>query len=93
MDLEVIVIEEGKGKNANTCGALIVDFLGNKVRVGSGLTDELRKEFWTNPDNIIGKIIEVKYKEVSENKSNNAKSLQFPVFIRVRDDKSTTSVY
>lgn len=93
MDLEVTGIEEGKGKNANTCGALIVDFLGNEVRVGSGLTDEFRAKFWSNPDNIIGKIIEVKYKEVSENKSNNAKSLQFPVFIRVRDDKSTTSLF
>jgi DNA ligase-1 len=90
-DLKCTGVEEGTGKNKGRLGAIIVDFKGNPVHVGSGFSDELRESIWSNPDSIIGKIIEVKYKEVTKNKDTGAESLQFPVFISVRTDKEEIS--
>jgi DNA ligase-1 len=90
-DLKVVAVEEGEGKNAGRLGAVVVDFKGNEVRVGSGFSDELRDSIWKNPNSIIGKIIEVKYKEVTKNKDTGAESLQFPVFIGIRKDKEEES--
>ena len=47
--------------------------------------------FWHNRDNLIGVLCEVKYKEVSYDKSTGADSLQFPVFVRIRNDKEGVS--
>lgn len=90
-DLKCIGVEEGTGKNKGNLGAIVVDFKGNPVHVGSGFSDELRKSIWSNPYSIIGKIIEVKYKEVTKNKDTGAESLQFPVFISIREDKEEIS--
>lgn len=90
-DLKCIGVEEGTGKNKGRLGAIIVDFKGNPVGVGSGFTDELRESIWKNPNLIIGKIIEVKYKEVTKNKDTGAESLQFPVFVGIRKDKEEIS--
>ena len=93
MDLPIIGLEHGTGRNKDTLGALVVDFDGNPVRVGSGLSDAQRKEFWELGESLIGTLCEVKYKEVSTNKSTNAKSLQFPTFVQLRKDKNTVSYY
>lgn len=90
-DLKCIGVEEGTGKNKGNLGAIIVDFRGNPVHVGSGFSDEMRNSIWSNPDSIIGKIIEVKYKEVTKNKDTGAESLQFPVFVGIRKDKEEIS--
>lgn len=92
MDLQVIGYERGTGKFKDTLGALIVDFNGNEVGVGSGFSDDVRHDIWENREDIIGKIIEVKYKEISLNHDTGERSLQFPVFIRFRDDKTDVSV-
>lgn len=90
MDLPIIGMEEGSGKLAGTLGDLVLDYKGNEVRVGSGFTDEERRTLWNDgvPD---GALCEVKYKEVSYDKSTGAESLQFPVFVRIRDDKQDVS--
>jgi DNA ligase-1 len=85
-DLLVTGVEEGTGKNAGKLGAVIVDFKGNPVKVGSGFTDIQRENIWRNPDMIVGSVIEVKYKEVSKNKDTGMDSLQFPVFVGVREE-------
>lgn len=90
-DLKCTGVEEGTGKHKGRLGAIIVDFKGNPVGVGSGFTDELRESIWKNPDSIIGKIIEVKYKEVTKNKDTGVESLQFPVFVSIRKDKEEIS--
>ena len=92
VDLFVVGYERGTGKYENQLGALIVDYEGNQVGVGSGFTDEQRQELWNNRDDLIGSLIEVKYKDISINHSTNEKSLQFPVFVRFRDDKFDTSL-
>ena len=85
-DLRCIRIEEGNGKYANTLGAIVCDYKGNELRVGSGFTDEQRDYYWNNPNEIVGKTVTVKYKEETKNKSGG-QSLQFPVWVTTRFDK------
>lgn len=85
-DLRCIGIEEGNGKYANTLGAIVCDYKGNELRVGSGFTDEQRDYYWNNPNEIVGKTVTVKYKEETKNKSGG-QSLQFPVWVTTRFDK------
>lgn len=84
-DLEVIDVEEGDGRNKGTLGALVVKYKDNTVNVGSGFTDEERKNFWENREDIIGRVIEVKYKEITTDKKTGLESLQFPVFCGLRE--------
>lgn len=86
-DLSIIGVQEGTGRLEGTLGALICDFNGNEVHVGSGFSDELRDKLWKEQTIIIGKIVEVKAQEVTQNKSGT-KSLRFPVFVKIREDKS-----
>ena len=83
-------VEEGTGKYAGTLGAILCDYKGYKLKVGSGLTEEQRQYFWDHPSKIINKIVEIKYFEESSDKDGNL-SLRFPVFIQVRDDKDDPS--
>ena len=91
VDLRIIAIEEGQNRLAGTTGALVVDYKGNELRIGSGFDDATRATVWANPDDYIGKIVECKYKEVSCDKKTGAESLQFPTFVRFRDDKNEVS--
>ena len=89
-DLRIVGFEEGRGKNAGTLGAVIVDYKGYKVNVGSGFSDEDRKYFWNNQNSLMGKIVEIQYFEESENQSGGL-SLRFPVYLRMRLDKTEPS--
>lgn len=91
IDLRVIDVLEGSGANKGKAGALLVNYKGCPLKVGSGLTKELREEFWQNKESIIGKIITIKYFEETTNKKDNSKSLRFPIFLGVRDDKDEES--
>lgn len=89
-DIKCTGIEEGSGRNKGMLGALICDYKGNKVNVGSGFSDEDRKQIWQHPEDVIDKIITVKYKEETKNKDGGV-SIQFPVFEGVRFDKKEPS--
>lgn len=91
VDLRIMAVEEGQNRLAGTMGALVVDYKGHELRVGSGFDDTTRAAVWANPDEYIGRIIEVKYKEPTVDKKTGIESLQFPVFVRLRDDKSEVS--
>lgn len=91
VDLRITAIEEGQNRLAGTMGALVVDYKGNELRIGSGFDDATRAAVWANPDNYIGKILECKYKEVTMDKKTGLESLQFPTFVRFRDDKNEVS--
>lgn len=91
MDLPIIRCEEGAGRLSGTLGALVVDYKGNEIGVGSGFSDEQRMTFWATRDELPGTLCEVKYKEVSQDKKTGRESLQFPVFISLRPDKNEVS--
>ena len=81
-DLLVVGKFGGKGRLKNTLGGLIVKYNDVEVKVGSGYSDEERELFMKNPPSII----EVKCKGETEDGS-----LREPIFVRVRDDKSTVT--
>lgn len=91
MDLPIIGMEEGSGRLSGTLGALILDYKGNSVKVGSGFSDEQRSQYWEMRDDMLGMLCEVKYKEISYDKHTGMESLQFPVFVRIRNDKTDVS--
>jgi DNA ligase-1 len=91
MDLKVVDYEEGGGRLKGTLGALVVDYKGNRVNVGSGFDDATRQEIWNNRNDIIGRVIEVKYKEISKDKNSGLESLQFPIFVCLREKGKTVS--
>lgn len=86
-DLRVIGFEEGTGKYTGMLGAFVCEYKGGEVKVGSGLTDELRKEIWRNSRNYENVIIEVSYFEETKD-SNGKPSLRFPTFKDFRFDKT-----
>ena len=73
-----LMLQDGKMVKCNTIGALIIEHKGNRVQVGSGLSDEQRLLWYNNPSLIIGKQITVKYFEEST-AENGEYSLRFPV--------------
>lgn len=97
-DVKVLSLEEGTGANKGRLGAVLVEFTGPDgkpytCRVGSGFEQSEREYFWENPDQLQGKIIEIKYFEISNNQENDDYSLRFPTFKSVRFDKDEISMY
>lgn len=89
LDLEVVDYEEGSGRLAGTLGAIHVRYKnGNIVKVGSGFSDDLRKQIWNHDVMIVGKIVEIQYFEETTN-ADGGISLRFPVFKDFRPDKLT----
>jgi len=82
LDLLCVGIEPSD-KNPNELGAIIVEYKGKTVKVGSGFTKEQRQHYLQHPEEIVGKIVEVKYMEETKDGS-----LRHPVFVRIRTDKS-----
>ena len=85
MDLPIVEVLEGDGRLKGTLGALVVKYKDNTVNIGSGFNDETRREFWEGKDNIVGRIVEVKYKEISRDKKTGLESLQFPIYVGLRE--------
>lgn len=85
MDLPIADIVEGDGRLKGTLGAIVVKFKDNTINVGSGYSDEQREQMWRNRNELIGRILEVKYKEVTSDKKSGLESLQFPTFVCIRE--------
>lgn len=75
------------GKYKGLIGSISCKYGNSIVDVGSGFDDKNRKYYTENPNKILNHIISIKYKEETINKNGN-KSLQFPIFIQCRFDKS-----
>ena len=87
IDLRCISVNKAiTGKYKGTLGSITCKYKNGTVDVGSGFSDEQRGYYFNNPNEIVGKIITVKYKETTTNKKGG-ESLQFPVFVTVRFDK------
>ena len=89
-DLEITGVQEGTGKFAGTLGALICDYKGNPVGVGSGITDEMRREIWANTDKYIGRVATIQYFEET-NDADGKLSIRFPVFKELREEGKEVS--
>lgn len=85
VDLRIIDVEEGTGRLSGTLGAFVVHYKDNVLHVGSGMTDEQRHTFWEERVSLIDRVIEVKYKEESRDKKTGKLSLQFPIFVQLRE--------
>ena len=81
---------EGDGKYKGTLGLIKCDYKGYDLGVGSGFTDEQRHYYWKHRDEIVGKIVQIKYKGETKNKQGGL-SVQFPIFQTVRYDKAEPS--
>ena len=83
-------VVEGDGKYKGTLGLIKCDYKGYELGVGSGFTDEQRDYYWNNKEEIIDKIVQIKYKCETKNKQGSL-SVQFPIFEIVRNDKNEVS--
>lgn len=70
---------EGGTKEYDVVTAIIINHKGTKVQVGSGLSKEQRLDWYSNPNNIIGKTVTIQYFEETINKKDDSLSLRFPV--------------
>ena len=74
------------GKYKGIMGSITCNYFDNTVDVGSGFNDSQREYFANHPEEIVGKIVSVKYKEETQNKDGD-KSLQFPVYMGILIDR------
>lgn len=99
MDMRVESIYLGTGKYENVVGGIncIAEDLGGityACSVGSGLSDAQRFAWALHPQTIIGKIVEIEYFEITQDKAAKGSkfySLRFPRLKQIRGDKNETS--
>lgn len=83
-DVEVVDITHGKrgSKYEGKCGALVVVFHGEEQKVGSGLSDNERELYANDHSLIVGEVIEVEYKGLTDHGK-----MRQPRYKRIRTDK------
>lgn len=93
-EFKVLAVEEGdaqelvngKMEKIKCVGSLVIEYKGNKVNVGTGLSLEQRKRWYTNPEEIVGKTITVKFFEPTQNQDGSW-SLRFPVLKAIYENE------
>lgn len=84
--LPVVGVVEGSGKYEDSLGAIVVEYKGSKVGVGSGFTDAQRLSIWQNPERYIGLKAEIETFGESTN-SQGFVSINCPIFKRFVGDE------
>ena len=78
MGAQRVIVEEREVEEI-VLSAVIIEHKGNRVQVGSGFSMNERREYFKNPEKIVGKTITVQYFEETVDQNGN-NSLRFPVF-------------
>lgn len=90
VDLEVVGVEEGTGRNVGRLGALVCSGVDDgkeiNVNVGSGFSDDDRDNLYRDRNMVIGRTVEILCDVITQNQDGTY-SLRFPRFVRFRDDK------
>ena len=90
VDLEVVGVEEGTGRNVGRLGALVCSGVDDgktiTVNVGSGFSDADRDNLWRDRNLVTGRTVEILCDVITQNRDGTY-SLRFPRFVRFRDDK------
>lgn len=86
-DLKIVGWVEGTGKNVGRLGALMCETDDGKLQcgLGTGYTHKDRDEIGQD---VVGKIVAVKYNAKIVDKKTGIYSLFLPVFVEIRDDKT-----
>lgn len=79
--LRVVDMIEGTGKFEDMLGALVVEYKGNKLGVGSGFTDQQRRDIWGKQLYYVGMQVEIETFGESKNALGEV-SLNCPIFKR-----------
>lgn len=82
VDLEVLKLLPGTGKYTGSLGKVVVEYNTRIVKVTPAIKDDLRQYYWDNPNELLGKTIEVLFQE-----ETSKGSLRHPRFKVVRKDK------
>jgi DNA ligase-1 len=85
VSLTVMSTEEGTGRLEGKLGALVCEGTDDgkdiKVNVGSGLTDDMRKDVWAVKDSVIGQLVEIRADAATQSQdADDVWSLRFPRF-------------
>ena len=91
-DVYVKSMYEGAGKHKGRMGGINILFKycekEYECQLGSGFSDEERELYWNNPDELVGKVVEIQLFEVSRNSQTGDYGLRFPTWKgRIRFDK------
>ena len=84
IDLKIIGMTEGDGKNKGKLGSMLVDYKGTPVGVG-GWTDYERDYYWNNQDEYIGRVLEISYKDITTDTKTGKESLEFAQRVTMRE--------
>jgi ATP-dependent DNA ligase len=92
-DLQIVDVQEGTGKYVGMLGAIVcqsgsTDGKTITVSIGSGFNDNHRINLWNIRNELLGKIVALKYNSRIQNKQGGD-SLFLPIFLEIREDKTT----
>lgn len=82
-------VEDGKEVEKDCLSYITIDHKGHKVRVGSGFSKEERERYYSDPSQIVGKTVTVKYFEESQNQDGGI-SLRFPTIKHIYENGRAT---
>lgn len=90
LDAYIVGYEEGTNKLVNTLGSFICeieykDYGKLKFKCGSGYTEEERNYYWSIKDELIGRVIEVQFFEITQDSKTKEYSVRFPVHKCIKD--------
>jgi len=91
-DLEIVSGYYGNGKHKDVINGVVVKNKSGTVtgKVSSGIDDDSRillTEMYNNRS-LVGSIVEIRYRELTPVRKDGTRSLRFPVFVRIRNDKT-----